>query len=484
MDAGRRPCKLPTVKYDPIILGAGPCGLAAGLELAEHGARPLLVEREAQVGGLCRTWRHGPHAVDLSIHRLQSDEAGLAQGAGRPQRLAELFAGQLHRVPRKTIHLALEGRRLPYPLRASSLARLPRTRLARAAAEILRLRLVRPPSRGRNYREWLEEHLGKELYRWITGPLMEKQWGVPGEALDPELATTRRLSVSWADLLAGLPLVGRLFTRGIPVDFLYGRHGVGGLMELLAQRLRDRGGNLCLGHYPTTVEHRAGRITRLLLHGQTTALPVSRLVSTIPLPALVELLRPRPPAEILHIARRLRFRDMMVVALVLDRERVSRDHVTYYPERRFPFSRTFESKNASPYMSPPHSTVLGLELAVDAGDERWLAEDDDLISEMAGFGPQVGFDPKELRGGFVFRVPEAYPLYELGHRHRANQVLGWLHRHLGNLFVVGRNGLFRLDNMNHALAMGFDLGQHLLRGRGSLTWHRLLGRYAGISYID
>ena len=471
--------KLGAVSEDLVILGAGPCGLAAGLELAGHGAlAPTLVDRHAEPGGLCRTWRHGPFAVDLSIHRLQFERAGL------PPDLAALFAGQLHHVRRKTIHIGLEGRRLPYPLRPASLVRLPRGRLARAAVQYLGTRLG--PGDGADeasYRAWFEARLGEELWRWITGPLMEKQWGVDGHRLSAELGRTRRLSVGWGDLLAGLPLVGALFRRGIPVDFLYGREGCGALMQLLARRAEQAGGRLLGGREPRRIL-RQGRQVRAVELDDGQRLPVSQLISTIPLPALVELLHPAAPAQVRQAAARLRFRDMLVVAVALDRPRVSRDHVTYYPEPRFPFSRTFESKNASPTMAPAGRTMLGFEVPCQRGDELWSADDQHLVQWMTGFGPDVGFDPAEARGGFVFRVREAYPLYEVGHRARADLALQWLHEALDNLFVVGRNGLFRLDNMNHALTMGADLGRHVAAGMGPKTWHRLLPRYANFSYID
>jgi UDP-galactopyranose mutase len=128
--------------------------------------------------------------------------------------------------------------------------------------------------------------------------------------------------------------------------------------------------------------------------------------------------------------------------------------------------------------------VLGFELPCFAGDPTWRLPDRELGRWMASFGPELGFHRRELLESFVVRVPEAYPLYETGHQRRAGRVLRWLHGELRNLFVVGRNGLFRLDNMDHAFSMGFDLARHLRRDGTPLAWHRGLERYSGLSYID
>ena len=57
----------------------------------------------------------------------------------------------------------------------------------------------------------------------------------------------------------------------------------------------------------------------------------------------------------------------------------------------------------------------------------------------------------------MVRVREAYPLYERDHRQRVDALVRWCHHELDNCFLVGRNSLFRLDNMHHAISMGVDL---------------------------
>jgi len=465
-----------------VVLGAGPCGLALGEALSALGGPVTVLERNPRPGGLARTFTHGDHRFDLSIHRFQVESPDFELD------LEQLFEGQpLHRVEHKTIHIHLQGRRIPYPLRLRSLVALPPLRGARALSQ-LALRLVsgrRPdPKQVESYRDWFEGTFGPILYRWIAGPLMRKQWGIDGERLCASFALHRRLSASPRDLLAGLPLISRLTPRAaIAPTFAYGERGVGPLMEHLAARLRQRGARLLCEAAPARLLREGGGVRAVELRSGE-RLPCRDLVSTIPLPALIGLLDPPPPPALRALASELRFRALIVVALPLRRERVSHDHVTYFPEAGFPFSRTFEQKNASPFMAPPGRTLLGFELPCDVGDPLWSLSDGALIRWMAGFGPQVGFDEREVEGGAVVRVHEAYPLYERGHRERVDALVRWCHHELDNCFLVGRNSLFRLDNMHHAITMGADLGRQLARGLRASGWHRRLQRYADLSYID
>lgn len=451
-----------------VVLGAGPCGLAAGLELTRGGVRPLVLEREPEVGGLARTRELGLHRVDLSIHRVQD--------AGLTQELAGLV-GPLHRVERKTIHVHLAGRRVPYPLGLSALLRLPAHRVARAGASWVRQRLG-PRSAPASYADWFVQRFGRELHGWIAAPLMAKQWGIPDTRLSTAFAAHRRLSARLAHLLPA-----RLVPREIPESFLHAPRGAGQLVEALARAARDGGASIRTGSAPVRVIHAAGRVTRLELScGES--LEVERLISTIPLPALCRRLDPPLPGELSRLVGALRFRALVVVALALRRERVGPDHVTYFPEPRFPFSRTFEPKNAAPKMSPSGRTVIGFELPCFEGDALWSSADAALAHRMASFGPEVGFAPGEVEGSLVIRVPEAYPLYELGHEEAVARLLAHLHAALGNLYLAGRNAVFHLDNMHHAFAMGRDVGRHVAAGGSSGAWHAALGRYATMSYID
>ncbi len=460
-----------------VILGAGPCGLAMAFQLGSQGHPATLVDRNPEAGGLARTFGTGPFHTDISIHRLQ---------VKRPSRLRSidaLLAPHLVHVRRKTIHLRINGRSVPYPIRLGSLARLPWLRSARAGIQVARGFLDPAPDSTDSYQAWFESRYGADLYRWITGPLLEKQWGIPGHELSSAFGEHRRFSVSFKDFLSGFPLLRGMMHHAVPVDFLYGRKGCGPLLARLAREVTRLGSSFLLSRQPRRLCHRLSRIQTVELDDGT-ELPCRHLASTIPLPDLVRLMDPPPPAPLLSLSDQLRFRDLVVVALALDRPSVSRDHTTYFPERRFPFSRTFECANASDALAPSGQTVLGFELPCFRHEPIWTLPDEELIQWMASFGKDVGFSSRELVRGFVVRVPDAYPLYRAGHQQVAARVLRWLHGEVKNLYSVGRNGLMRLDNMDHAFTMGMDLAEHLLGGGTPQQWHHGLQRYDELSYID
>ena len=80
-------------------------------------------------------------------------------------------------------------------------------------------------------------------------------------------------------------------------------------------------------------------------------------VSTIPLTQLIQALQPHAPAEVRATAARMH-RDLVIVAVVLDRERATDRTWIYFPENDIPFGRLHEPKNWSAAMAPPGATLL------------------------------------------------------------------------------------------------------------------------------
>jgi protoporphyrinogen oxidase len=166
------------------------------------------------------------------------------------------------------------------------------------------------------------------------------------------------------------------------------------------------------------------------------------------------MLEPGLPRNIIAAAARLRCRDLVVVALLVDRPRVTDQTWIYFPDRGIPFGRIHEPKNWSVRMSPPDKTVLVVEYFCFAGDRTWEAGDDDLGERTASVLERLGFlRSSEVSGATTVRVPKAYPLFDVGYRRSLDHVASHLKR-FENLHCAGRTGSFGYLNMDEALEAG------------------------------
>jgi hypothetical protein len=128
-------------------------------------------------------------------------------------------------------------------------------------------------------------------------------------------------------------------------------------------------------------------------------------------------------------------------------------------------------KNWSPDMVPdPSKTSLGLEYFCTEGDDLWNTPDAELIELGKREAVRVGlarFD--DIEDGCVFRVPKAYPIYDADYRDHLTCVRSFVDG-LTNFASIGRNGLHRYNNQDHAMLTGLLAVHNLVKGEHQDLW--------------
>ena len=161
-------------------------------------------------------------------------------------------------------------------------------------------------------------------------------------------------------------------------------------------------------------------------------------------------------------AARLGFRDLVVVAVMLDRRRATDQTWLYFPERAIPFGRIHEPTNWSEAMAPEGRTLLVAEQFCFRGDETWRASDAALARRTVHALEELGIVARrDVLATVVRRVARAYPLFEVGHEAHRARLLEWLGR-FENLVPAGRGGTFSYHNMDHAMASGLEAAERVL----------------------
>ena len=175
------------------------------------------------------------------------------------------------------------------------------------------------------------------------------------------------------------------------------------------------------------------------------------------------MLKPSPPTHILETAARLKFRDLVIVAIMVDRKRVTDQTWIYFPEQKIPFGRIHEPTNWSPAMAPPDKTLLVMEFFSFKGDMVWTMSDDRLTDLTVDNLVKLGFIHKqEVLDSMIVRVPKAYPLFEVGYLKHTDVLHDYLGR-FSNLHIAGRSGMFRYYNMDVAIRSGMETAERIIR---------------------
>jgi protoporphyrinogen oxidase len=447
------------------VLGAGPAGLTAADVLARRGEPAIVFEADTQVGGIARTVEQDGYRFDLGGHRFFTKIPTI-------QRYWEEAVGDDFLVRPRLSRIYYNGQYMAYPLQAEDVVRrLGLLETLRCLGSYLTARLRRKGT-PETFEDWVTERFGRRLYTAFFQSYTEKVWGIPGSEIQAQWAAQRIRNLSlWTALTSALGF-SRTHVTSLIERFHYPRLGPGQLWEAVASRVEDAGIEVRLEHRCVAVRHSDGLAHSVVVEGPEGAqeFPVSGVLSSMPLSDLVLSLDPLPPVDVIAAARRLRYRDLVVVGVVTSQPEPFPDNWVYLHDPGVRAGRVQNFGAWSPAMVRPGSTCLGVEYFCFEGDDIWELSEDDAIelatSELASIGL---LDPKTVTGGVKLHVPRAYPLYDRGYDEAVTVLREYVSR-FANLQTFGRNGLHRYNNQDHSMWTALLATLNLLDGEDHDVW--------------
>jgi protoporphyrinogen oxidase len=277
---------------------------------------------------------------------------------------------------------------------------------------------------------------------------------LPAERLSMSISGKRLQELNPMALLREMLLGDAAKPGHLEGQFYYPRGGYGMIADALARACGAE--NIQLNSPVIAVHHDGSRLQAISV-GTQGQIPVEQVINTLPLPLLLRLMDPPPPAEHLQVAASLRFRNLIVVALFLDMGHVSESASLYFPDRSIPFTRAYEPRNRSPLMAPPGKTSLCVEYPCFPADDIWTSDDASVVTVTVAQLQRLGMlKGGSLLGSRVVRLDHAYPVLEAGIEEKVELLLRYLSK-FSNLRVVGRNGRFVYSHVHDMLRFGLDV---------------------------
>jgi protoporphyrinogen oxidase len=436
------------------ILGAGPAGVTAALNLARNGnAAVTVLERNAAPGGNAGSFLLEGVWCDHGSHRLHP--------VAEPRVLDEvrlLLGGDLLWRPRHG-RILLQGRWIHFPLKPLDLLlRLPKRFTATLALDTISKRFVRRPAdHDESFATVLHRGLGRTMCESFYYPYVRKLWGLAPAELAVTLAERRVSGSSVFKILKKvarqIPGLGTKTSGG----FYYPRSGFGQISQSLCSSAAAHGADFVFGADVTGIVCKNGRVAgvRYQRDGQTHYQAADAVWSTLPISMMVLMIEPSAPPHVIEAAKKIRFRGMILIYLVLGQDRFSEYDAHYFPEPSIPISRMSEPKNYSASREPRNRTVLCAELPSDPDEPEWKMTDEQLGQRLCGWLAKVGLSvTAPVEKVVTRRLRCAYPVYDRSYEAQFRAIDDWLSE-IPGLLTFGRQGLFAHDNTHHAMTMAF-----------------------------
>ena len=449
-----------------IVIGGGPSGLAAAYELAQNRYPVRLFEKSPLLGGIARTENFRGYSFDMGGHRFFTKSAEI-------DLLWKDLLGDDFLVRPRMSRIYYKKKFFHYPLKPfNALFSLGVLESFRVAFSYLRW-AVFPYRSEETFDRWATNRFGKRLFKIFLESYTEKVWGIACSEIQAGWAAQRIMNLSLRAAIVNMFIKAGSRIKTLIEEFHYPRKGPGMLWEALRRRIVSLGGELELNAHVERIHHEDGRIHGVTLsrNQKKEKLTTAGVISSMPLPEFVHCLRPAAPAAVLAAADQLRYHDFLTVCLIVDRADTFPDNWIYIHEPDVQVGRIQNFKNWSPDMvANSRKSSLGLEYFCNRGDPLWNMADEALIEMAKNELEKIGLaDPETVEDGTVYRVANAYPVYDGDYGHAMETVKQYVGT-LENVQTIGRSGLHRYDNQDHAMLTGIFAGRNIIEEAGFDLW--------------
>lgn len=435
-----------------LVIGAGPAGLTAALELIKNGYEVTIYEADPhKVGGISRTVEYKGYKFDIGGHRFFTKNKEIEQF------WKDMLGPELLLRKRKS-RILFEKKYYDYPLSFfNALNNLGILRSVSALFSYIKYRL-RPIKEEKSYADWMKNRFGDVLFEAFFKTYTEKVWGMPVHEISKDWAIQRVKTFSLgAAIKDALFKNGRKTITTLTDEFFYPKHGPGQIWGKVSESFQHFGGNIHMGKKVERIDLRNEKLIVDNVH-------YDHLISTMPLRSLVSALN-SAPNTVKQAAGLLKYRDFITVLLIIDRKNMFDDNWIYIHDKNVKVGRIQNFKNWSPYMVPDETkTSIGMEYFFSENDHFWNLSDEAMIKQAKKELEMLHMSAcHEILDGTVVRFKKAYPVYDNDYKTHVETIKCYLES-VKNLHVIGRNGMHKYNNQDHSMATALVVARNIING--------------------
>lgn len=436
------------------IVGAGPAGLGAALELQKNNIKDILIiDMNSKPGGLSRTEVFEDNRFDIGPHRFFTKNKEI-------NKLWHEILGNDFKPVKRFTRIYYNNKYFNYPLKPfNALKNLGLLESSHAIISYILSQIKFNNNEIVSFEDWVIKHFGEKFYKTLFKTYTEKVWGIDCKNIEADWAAQRIKGLNlFKAILDFLNLAkNNKSTKTLVEEFDYPIYGAGMMYERMSDKICMQGGEILFNTTVNKVNMKDNKIISIFVKNNEKEfeIPIETLFSSIPLTKFIESIKPEVDENVFAAAGKLFFRDHITVNLIIDNNKLFKDQWIYIHSREVKMGRLANYNNFSPRMPVnKNTTVVGVEYFVFKNDDIWNLSDKDIIElakEELNYMNLV--NRKLVKNGFVVKETESYPIYFIGFEKYYSIVSGFV-SNISNLQCIGRGGMYKYNNQDHSFYTG------------------------------
>lgn len=427
-----------------VILGAGLTGLSTAYHLEREGFYDYaLFEKDATVGGLCRSVEQDGFTFDYTGHLMHISDSYFRSFI--EERIGFTYFNEI--IRRSFIYSQDIYTRYPYQM---NLYGLPVETIAYCIEEFIkRPRSKKVPT---SFYAWVIHNFGKGFGEYFFYPYQEKIFSYDVKKLTASWTGRFVPQTNLSTLLKGA--VGDAIDQevGYNAHFFYPKQG--GIFFWIDKLYRSL-------HKPAYTNYQASRIdlnNKIVHFTNGHQESFKQIITTMPLDVLLSIIQERSTTTLRRAQKHLLCNSVINFNMGITRSDLSTKHWIYYPEKKYPFYRIGFYHNFSQNLVPAGCSSF-------YGEFSYLKKSYKEITELLAIAQTaakkfLGIQQEEIATEKIITIPHAYVIFNRWRDKNLPKLLSALEDE--GIMSIGRYGGWKYASMQEGFLDGKNIVDKLI----------------------
>ena len=444
------------IKVDNLIIGAGPSGLTAGYSILKNkdlGNVEIIESSEKYLGGISRTESKGDYRFDIGGHRFFSKSKTINK------LWDEILDDGFIETNRKS-RILFKKKFFNYPLSAiEALFKLGIFESFLCGISFFKAKIF-PKKNPISFHDWVANSFGERLYKNFFKTYTEKVWGMSCDEISADWAAQRIKGLNFVNLiLNSIKFLNfknnKKVIKTLIKKFKYPKYGPGMMWEVAGNKIKNMNGKITMGTKANEfIYNKAKKNWKIKcfnkINNENIIYECKKVICSAPLRDVIKNIN--PPLISKDLASKLKYRDFITVAVMIDKRPKFDDNWIYIHDQDIYAGRIQNYTSWSTYMAPNDKGCLGLEYFCNESDDFWNKTDEELKNvAIEDLNKLEILTNEKITDAYVVRQKKAYPVYDQHYKEIVKKISNEIENDYNNLYLVGRNGMHKYNNQDHAM---------------------------------